>query len=397
MRVWELEDKKEMPSDLVREQDFILRVRRMQRTGAPCLVLNFALTSLEPLAKSASELETVHKKLSAFAASSNGSFYEMSNGDVFIVWEQPGEARLMANRAIEAALEPYKASSNQFLLTYRMPENYPQLRERTNAYIEGVRTQTLQHGPDKVDEASGRLTARNVDQIERLLASLDVQRYGRSQIIYRDEKGVFSPVAEEYFISFEELRREHFPKLDIGGSEHLFFALCSLLDQKLLGALISSYSAVAGRTINLNLSIASIMGSTFAQFVRVVPREQRHLIGFELHSGDLFQDFALTLSAFEVLRREGFRVNIDAFTPNMVPYIAVDKLPVDRIKVNVSKDRVSQFIDPTIRKEWEKIPVGKLIFFHCDNDRALALGREMGISIYQGWLIDDIVKKTPKK
>ncbi|MDD3371264.1 MAG: hypothetical protein PHE27_05500 [Alphaproteobacteria bacterium] len=397
MRIWEFEDKKETPSDLVREQDFILRVRRMQRTGLPSLVLNFILSSIPDLQKSQSVLEAVQNKLRAYARSTNGSYYEMSNGDAFLVWENPGEARLMSTRAIEAALEPYEDSAATFLQTYRMPENYALLRERTNAYVEEVRTKTMDGSIiGRIDETTGRLTAKNIEQIERLIGDMDVRRFGRSQSIYRDGGGTWTPVAEEYFISFEEFRREHFPKLDIVGSEHYFFAICSLLDQKLLSEMTESYASVEGRTINLNLSIASIMGSTFAQFVRVVPRHQRHLVGFELHCGDLFQDFSLTLSAMEVLRREGFRVTVDSVLPNMIPYFNLTRFPVDRVKVNVSKDAVSQFIDPVVRKEFERVPADKVVFFRCDNPRALELGRETGISIFQGWLIDDMVAKAAK-
>jgi hypothetical protein len=398
MRIWEFDDKKETPSDLVREQDFIMRVRRMQRAGMPCLVLNFILTAIEPLAKSSSALEEAQKKLKAYAASTNGAFFDMSNGDVFLAWENPGEARLVASRAIDAALAEYKNNITLFLVTYRMPENYALLRERANTYIEEVRTKTAAgESPEKVDESTGRLTSKNVLQIERILAEADVRKYGRSQNMYRDAKSGWTQVAEEYFISLEDMRRENFPKLDIAGSEHFFFAICSLLDQKLLSAMTTSYSTIAGRTVNLNLSIASIMGSVFAQFVRCVPRDQRHLIGFELHCGDLLQDFSVTLSAIEVLRREGFRVTIDSTTPNMAAYIEFGKFPVDRIKVNVDKDRISQFLEPSVRKGLERISPDRLIFFHCDNDRSVALGREMGVTIFQGWLIDEYVAKTRKK
>lgn len=394
MRVWEFEDKKETPSNLVREQDFILRVRRMQRTGQPCLALNFILTAIEALAADAEAMEAVQKKLQAFASSTSGAYYEMSNGDVFLVWENPGEARLMANRATDAALEEHKNNTNVFLLIYRIPEAYGLLRERANVYVEEVRKRQAALASSAISgaplESSSRLTARNVDQIEHLLADADVRRYGRSQTIRRDDKGAWTPVAEEYFISFEELRREHFPKLDMGGAEHFFQAICALLDKKLLGALTSGYQTIAGRTINLNLSIASIMDVPFAQFVRGVPRDQRRNIGFELHCADLFQDFSLTLGAIEALRSEGFRVIIDGVAPNMVSYTRFDKFSVDQIKINASKERMPQFHDPLIRKAIEGLPPEKVIFFRCDTEQALAVGREMGISVFQGWLIDDL-------
>jgi hypothetical protein len=394
MRIWEFEDKKETPSDLVREQDFILRVRRMQRTGLPYLILNFMLVAIEPLVKNAHALEEAQKKLRTFASLTGGLSYEMSNGDVFLVWENPGETRNFANQAIDAALAEYKANTNLFLLTYKMPENYTLLRERTNDYVEEARARATMGGSKgRVDESSGHLTAKNVDQIEHLLNEIDIRNYGRTQNIFRDSKGAWTAMAEEYFISFEELRREHFPKLEIARSEHFFFAICSLLDQKLLGAMTVSIKAIVGRSVNLNLSTASIMGSVFAQFVRSIPRDQHSLIGFELNCGDILQDFSLTLGAIEVLKRENFRVAIDGITPDMAPYFDLGKFDVDHIKINVAKDNVSQLANPAVRKGVERTPKEKLIFFHCDNERALTVGREMGVSLFQGWLIDDLATK----
>ncbi|MFA5041786.1 MAG: hypothetical protein WC464_09170 [Bdellovibrionales bacterium] len=394
MRIWEFEDKKETPSDLVREQDFIMRVRRMQRAGSPFLILNFILTAIEPLAKSQAALEAVQNKLKAFSTSANGFYFEMSNGDVFLVWENPGEARLMGRRAIDAALNEYKANTNIFLLTYRLPENYALLRERLNSYVEDVRTNTPPAKiPDKIEDKAGRLTAKTVLQIEGILADIDLRRYGRTQSIYSDNNGELKPIAEEYFISFEDLRREHFPKIEIVQADHYFFAICALLDQKLLGAMTAAYSSIAGRAIRLNLSIASIMGSFFAQFVRAVPKDQRYLLGFELHSGDILQDFPLTLGAIEVLRKENFNIAFDSVTPNMTPYIDFGKFDVSAIKIKVSKDHIPQLFNSTIRKAVERLPIEKIIFTHCDNERALALGREMGVTTYQGWLIDDLAQK----
>jgi len=400
MRIWEFEDKKEAPSDLVREQDFILRVRRMQRVARPCLVLNFVLSAIEPLAKSQKALEEAQGKLKAFAQSTGGTYHEMSNGDAFLAWENPGDARLVADRALDAALAAHRGHAAAFLFTYRMPESYAALRERTNFYVEEVRKRMEADAGKEVDENTPRLTAKSVDQIERLLKEIDIRDYGHVQCIYRDESAsgragadAWTPVIEEYFVSFESLRRERFPKLEFRRSEHLFLDLCTHLDQKLLGALTISYDIIAGRRVNLNLSIGSVMSALFAQFVRRVPTSARKLIGFKLHCGDMLQDFSLTLSAIDVLRREGFRIVLDDITPDMAGYIRLNKFDVDLIKINVAKDRANQMFDPIVRKSLENLPMDKLVFFHCDSENALQTGRSLGVRHFQGWLIDKQANK----
>ena len=91
------------------------------------------------------------------------------------------------------------------------------------------------------------------------------------------------------------------------------------------------------------------------------------------------------------LKKEGFKVALDSITPDMAAYINLQAFDVDYIKINVSRDRTEQLSDPAIRKHLAQIPAERLIFFRCDNDKALATGLELGVSLFQGWLIDDAV------
>jgi hypothetical protein len=389
MRVWEVQESSFMPSDLVREQDFILHVRRMQRHPQPCLVLNLILNALPSIAKSRGLFEAVQQKLQEFAKASNGLYFEMSNGDVFMVWAENAETPKLANRIVESILPEHIADKAQFVLHYHMSRDYVLLRERTNHYVEVVRAAALGEGMGGVEESRGGLTAKNVDQIGQMLGEIDLRHYSRTQSIYRLTAPDWQQAGEEYFISFEDLRRERFPKLELIAAEHLFLALCEILDQRLLTLLTNAFEMIGGRTINLNLSVASIAGPVFAQFVRRVPRDQRARIGFELHRGDLFQDLSLTRNAIDVLKREGFRVVLDSVTPDMIPIVDLAGFGVDTIKIDVSKDRAKLLFDPKVRQAFDKLPPDRLIFFRCDNELALKAGRDIGVSLFQGWLIDD--------
>ena len=88
MRVWEFADSKALPSDLVREQDFILRVRRLQRLGTSHIVINLVLNALDIISKATRTIRSVQLRLQEFAKLTNGTYAEMSNGDVFLTWEE---------------------------------------------------------------------------------------------------------------------------------------------------------------------------------------------------------------------------------------------------------------------------------------------------------------------
>ena len=301
-----------------------------------------------------------------------------------------------------AALLPEDANAEdagKCMLLFHLPEGYTPLRERINHYVEIARAAAEINANEPAqalqsDAARGPLTAWSVDQIQKLLEEIELRRYLRTQTIYEYQPdGKWRPLCEEYFVSFEDLKRDRFPRLELAAPEHLFLELCRALDQNLLAELALHFETIAGRHVLFNLSVASIMGTVFAQFCRSVPKGQRSLIGFELHRGDLLQDFSQTLNAMMTLHREGFKVAIDSVTPNMANYINLAAFEADFIKINVSQDRAEQLADPAIREGLARVPKEKLIFFRCDNDRALAAGLAMGVSKFQGWLIDDAVQQ----
>ena len=394
-----------MPTDLVREQDFILRVRRLQRLGTPHLVINLVLTALPAVINNRGLLEAVQDKIKEFAKAAKAEYAEMSNGDAFLTWEQPGDVQGLVKRLIATlpaeGLESLALES--FMLAYHMPRDYAALRERTNHYVEVVRSghAILADTPAEVlksEGARGPLTAWSVDQIGKLLEDIDVRTYARTQPIYRiDEQDKWHQIAEEYFFSFDALRRERFPKLDIITPEHLFFALCERMDQRLLAVLTELPAIIAKRTLYLNLSVASVIGNVFTNFTHAIAPDQRKLLTFELHRGDLFQDFARTLNAIEVLHNEGFSVALDSVTPDMLPYMNLSAFKLDKIKINVSGDRLAQLDDAAVRKALIHLPADKLIFFRCDSDKAFLTGRELGIKLFQGWHIDDLAGKPAKR
>jgi hypothetical protein len=392
-RVWEFGDNRAMPSDLVREQDFILKLRRLQRLATPHFVVNIRLSAVEALHKSLKIFEEVVGKLQNFAKITNGTYADMSNGDAFIIWEESADSPLLLDR-LGSVLE----ASDKVITTYQMPADYMSLRERVNAYVEEVHASQANpltaNAPSdalKSEAARGPLTAWSVDQIGKLISDIDMKPYLHTQHIYHYEMGQFKPFSTEYFFSFEELKRERFPKLDLIAPEHLFLALCEIIDQKLLSQFIEAPDTLKGRAVNLNLSIATVLNSTFAQFVHSIPHSERQLINFELHRGDLFQDLGRTLGAIDTLKNEGFRVTLDSITPDMIPYLNLAAFNADFIKINVAKERGKLLSNPHVLKDLQKLPLDRVVFFRCDNADALSEGMKIGVILYQGWHIDEIV------
>jgi len=404
MRKWEVEDAKVIPSDLVREQDFILKIRRLHRLAEPTLVINIPLTSIEPGHGGRGPLEEVQERLKSFAQKSGGDLVEMANGDVFLVWPEANAVEALPDWVMNVVLPDGVTPEDmaRFRLVYRLPADYSALRERAYHYVELSReaaaaaaaaecpaSQLLQS-----ETARGPLTAWGADQIEKLLRDIDLHRYLRTQPVYqRGDDALWRPVLLEIYMGVNDLKLAHFPKIDISGSDHLFLELCQTIDQRLLVELSGHPEIFDGPNVSLNVSVPSVMGTTFARFARAVPATSRGAVFCELNCADLWQDFAMTINAMELLRREGFRVVIDNVTPDMLPYLNLSLFNADYIKVNASKENAGALEDSRVRATLSTLPREKIIFFRCDNEQALNAGLDLGVARFQGWLIDDLARK----
>lgn len=402
MRVWEVEDKKVAPADLVREQDFILRIRRLHRLGEPTLVINIPLTAIDPAHGGRGPLEEAQERLQVLARKSGGSYAEMANGDVFLLWPESETTNVLPDWVMNVVLPDGVGpdDATRFRFVYRLPDGYTPLRERMDHYIALSREPTAQESEGTAaqllltETARGPLTAWGADQIEKLLHDIDLHRYLRTQPIYeRGADGVWRPLFLEIFMSLGDLRQAHFPKMEIEPSEHLFLELCQTIDQRLLVELSQHPEILDGPNISLNVSVSSLMGTAFAAFAYAIPRANHGAIFCELNIADLWQDFTHTLGAIESLRHEGFKIIIDGITPSMLPYLNLNLFNADFIKVNASKDHVAALTGAQTHAALANMPRDKIIFFRCDNEQALATGQELGIAHYQGWLIDDRVQK----
>lgn len=406
MRMWEFDDNRAVPTNLVLEQDFILRIRRLHRLGTPHLVANIQLSQIPADYSGRGSLEDTHRRLQALALAQKGTYAEMTNGDVFLIWPFSMMAKVFPDQAMMVTLPngflPEDAA--KYVLTYNLPDEYALLRERANAYIDLSRTSENEEDENaptrllKSEAARGPLSAWSLNQIERLVKDVDLCPFIRSQSVYEYQSGdrSWKQLFDEAFIGLEEVKQQYFPHLDFTQPKHLFLDLCQLLDRGLLTVLTQNYESVSDLSLSLNLTLQTVLGPEFAQFSHRIPRAARQRIGFEIHCGDLMQDFTQTLGSLATLRQEGYKIAIDGITPDMLSYINLSRFDADYFKINVSKEQALSLKYPLIRAGVTQAPHKKLIFFHCDSEAAIKAGLDLGVTKFQGWLIDDLARKWRK-
>jgi EAL domain-containing protein (putative c-di-GMP-specific phosphodiesterase class I) len=399
MRVWGLDDVKAMPGDMVLEQDFIMRLRHILRQATPYLIINVTFNAVTVEQHGLEAKEKLQRVIGVAAHDAGGEAHFMANGDCFVaVPLSHGKTSSVTAQPIIAAAGVDAALATELFHCFTMPSDYPQIRERTNHYVEAARAAAMigvgNPSPGMAlrnDAVRGPLTPWALDQIEKLFAEIDVRNYVRHQNIYRRAATGWTISSSEYFVGIDDLQRERFPRLEIRTPERLFMELCSALDHRLLAQFAEHPDSLAAGSLHLNIAVDSVLGAPFAKFCNAIPPDRRRAITFELNRGDLFLNFTTTLAAIALLRQEGFAIAVDALHPELLPYLNLQKLAADFYKVRVSKDILEQLSQTEVLRAFQTLPADKIIFYRCDTEAALAIGRQLGVTLYQGWLIDDAV------
>ena len=393
---------------MIHEQDFIMTVRRLNRLTAVHWVMNVVFDQLLATAPDAKLKEQLQKDLGDFCHAQGGSFHLTTNGDGFVVFPFKSEATAAQTAAnIIQVILPHadEASASELAKTlpaFRMPADYMDLRERVNVYLDAARgAETIGHPllqPDKAlqhEAVRGPLTAWSLSQLEKLIATLDISTYVRTQPAYeRQANGKWQSYFEEFHIGVSDLRRERFPRLDFAAPERLFMEFSRTLDRRLLQQLTANTDHWRGKRISINLSVETVLSQAFAQFCVAVPQAARKLVGFEINRADLFMDFTTTQNVMSVLRDGGFFVIIDGLEPEILPYLNVHRFNADYYKISVGKDQITSLNTKECQEALAKLPPSSLIFHHCDSEAALSAGKSLGVTKFQGWLIDDLATQS---
>ncbi len=393
MRVYESDDVKVLPGDIVREQDFVMRLRHLHRQGKPCRIINVVFSALPALMADVEKREAILRLLTPPILREGGQVHVMSLGDVFVIAPDNSGIPLMLEQALT-----FQDAKAELIHSYHLPEDYSLVRERGNHYIETARAAaqlgSSEDSPEVAllgEQVRGALTPWALDQIIKLFAKIDLRRYVRSQPIYRHTGDRWQIASTEYFVSVEDLRRERFPRLEIRTPERLFMELCSELDYRLLNTFAEQPGTLASGPINLNIAVESVMGAPFAKFLHTLTPEKRRQMTFEINRGEFLMNYDVTIAAIETLRREGFQIALDALHPAMLPILNCGKLSVDWLKIRASSDVLGQYDQPEVRGAIKQLRPETLIFYRCDNVDAITVGKKVGNCLFQGWAIDDLV------
>ncbi len=196
----------------------------------------------------------------------------------------------------------------------------------------------------------------------------------------------------EYFIRMDALKKHVFPNVEMRGSGNLFNQLTITLDR----VLVSAFDEInPGRgACSINLNVESVFTKAFETFLGEDGSPSLGNMVFEFRQENILQQFDEFQLATNLIKSRGGLIAVDAIFPDTVGLVNLNKLYATFAKIfwrpGAEKTLSAQ------RDEIKRMQGQGLIFMlaRLDDEAGIQIGQDLGITVFQGFCIDDIMESA---
>jgi len=386
------------------EQVFLDYVLRLERFRAGRRAIHVHISRLRSYNRREHHVRIAASCFEALAKKCDGGLFRMSNDDLVFV------ARDASVAEIEAVVQKLRYLFNQdplvnltegdesaFCRWYALESDYGDFRRMAEAFEADARAQR-QLVEEPARSRIELMDPRRLALVEQAITTADLSFLIRRQpVCFAAPGGRPEPLLQEIYVSIDELSHAVMPNIDLRGNRWLFLHLTRLLDQRMLATLMHRDELDPTTGFALNLNVATTLSPAFYDFDRVVGAARSSAAVLELQMIDIFADPASYMFARDWLKGRGYKVCLDGVKPLLLPLIDRDWLDVDLVKVDWSTDLAGDLAGENgdrLRRAIETIGRDRVILCHCDNDAARSVGESLGITMFQGYLFDGMLRQA---
>ena len=339
-----------------------------------------------------------------------GRIFVLTNNDLIFVWKDKSIAD------VEPAVDTLRylfrddplsqddSEETGFCTWYNLNTEFQEflllcqhLDERAKKLQQNINMRAAQQR-DK-DETLQPIDAENLAQLEETIHSADLSEHIRQQPVcvfaHGGSKGLH-PVFDEFFVSITDLRNALMPKIDLASNRWLFQHMTEVLDKRMLNYLCKRTFKTHASSFSLNLNLGTLTSKDFDKFDETVRRKWPGNVIIELNQVDLFSNLETYLKVRDDFHERGYRILIDNLTVESLSFVDRKRLKADFIKVAWREEMT----DNVIRKKYGEMDNlvknsgrERVILCRCDSPTAIKFGQSLGITLFQGRYIDQMIAR----
>jgi EAL domain-containing protein (putative c-di-GMP-specific phosphodiesterase class I) len=203
-------------------------------------------------------------------------------------------------------------------------------------------------------------------------------------------------IIKELYISIADLAESMLPDVNLASNRWLFQHLTQTLDMRMLRMLSRADDSDLFSAFSLNLNISTLMSQEFIAFDSSLRTGSRGTIVLELQPTEVFADYNTYMFARDFAHDKGYRLCLDGVSMSFFDQIDRAKMGIDLIKLVWSPDIANEGNRERrseIAQQVKDTGKSRIILSRCDSPMAVRIGQSMGITMYQGRFIDQLLQK----
>ena len=196
------------------------------------------------------------------------------------------------------------------------------------------------------------------------------------------------PVMKEYFISVEMIRQHILTGVDFRGAGLVFQHLTRSLDQMLIECFDEVNPDRAKASLNLN--VETVFTHSFQSLLEKSEKSLSSLV-LEFRAENILQNWDQFQTASELITQRGGTIAIDAIIPDSLGVLDLPRLGAKLAKIfwRPGAETVLPAMKETVHSLQQRGTV--LVLARVDDEIAIKTGHACGITMFQGFHIDDMV------
>ena len=163
----------------------------------------------------------------------------------------------------------------------------------------------------------------------------------------------------------------------------------------MLSLLMRNVDPVIASSFSINMNVGTILSPAFLNFDSSLKAVARGTVVIELQKIDIFGDMGAFMFARDFMRERGYRICLDGMNHLTLQFIDRERLGLDLIKLVWTPDMnddASGRRQAEFKERIDRSGPDRFVLCRCDSEAAIRFGQSMGVTLFQGRIIDKMIQ-----
>lgn len=244
------------------------------------------------------------------------------------------------------------------------------------------------------------LTPEMLGRMEAALTHADLSNLVHRQVVcFLSPRMLPEPRFTELYISIPDLRETVLPEVDLMSSHWLFRHLTKTLDRRMLSMLAKPGHIRVSGDININLNVSTLLSGEFLAFDETMTARPRPAMIFTVDQADIFGDLGTYLLARKFVQDKGYRLCLDGLTHRTFDMFDRGWLGADLVRIAWQPEMADEGEDlhRRLHAAVEGGSGSRMVLSRVDTPEAVIFGQSLGIQLFQGDYVDQLVAEDNRR